>query len=70
MGITYVVEDLVRYELASGALVRVLPQHEGPAYPMHLIYPANRHLPQRVRVFIDWVRGLFHERLGTSPGES
>lgn len=69
LGIVYVVEDLVRDELATGALVRVLPQHEGPAYPMHLIYPASRHLPQRVRVFIDWVRDLFHDRLAGPPGE-
>lgn len=69
MGITYVVEDLVRDELASGSLVRVLPQHEGAAYPMHIVYPANRHLPQRVRVFIDWVRELFRERLAPASGK-
>lgn len=65
-GIIRIVEDLVRDDLASGALVQVLREHEGDAYPMHVIYPANRHLPQRVRVFIDWIRALFARRLSSS----
>jgi len=69
-GIIRIVEDLVRDDLASGALVQVLRQHQGDAYPMHVIYPANRHLPQPVRVFIDWIRALFARRLSGASAES
>ncbi len=27
--------------------------------PVHVLYPANRHLSTKVRVFIDWVAELF-----------
>jgi len=45
----------VQKELASGELVELLPQHGGCCRPFILLYPQNRHLPQRVRAFIDFV---------------
>jgi DNA-binding transcriptional LysR family regulator len=29
--------------------------------PVTLLYPHRRHLPRRVRVFMDWLAGLFTE---------
>ena len=46
-----VVED----DLARGTLKELLPQHAGTSRPFSIIYPANRHLPLRVRVFIDYL---------------
>ena len=39
--------------LASGELVEVLAAHGGRSRPFSVLYPHGRHLPLRVRVFID-----------------
>jgi len=41
-------------DLAAGHLVRVLPHAEPPPAPVHLLVPAGRHRPARVRVFLDF----------------
>lgn len=41
--------------LADGSLTEVLTQHRGRSRPYTLLYPLNRHLPLRVRVFIDFL---------------
>jgi DNA-binding transcriptional LysR family regulator len=45
----------VEQDLAAGRLVRVLPNHAVPPAPASVLYPRNRQLSPRVRVFIDWV---------------
>lgn len=47
----YAIED----RLADGSLVEVLPETPPSPTPVHLLYPRNRQLSLRVRVFIDWV---------------
>lgn len=46
----YQLEDYIR----SGALVRVLPDHDGDPRPAHIVYPRQGLLPLKVRTFIDW----------------
>lgn len=41
--------------LRSGELVEVLQAHGGRTRPFSLLYPQNRHIPQRVRVFIHFL---------------
>lgn len=41
--------------LKSGALVEILKPWRPQAYPFHVVYPHNRHVTQRLRVFIDWL---------------
>ncbi|HEX7803701.1 MAG TPA: LysR family transcriptional regulator [Pseudoxanthomonas sp.] len=48
-------------DLARGTLVEVLPQHPPSPSPVSLLYPRNRQLSPRVRVFIDWVVETFAE---------
>ncbi len=50
---------LVREHLASGALQAVLPDWEVPPLALHVVYPPNRHLSTRLRIFVDWVAALF-----------
>jgi len=45
----------VQDALASGELVEVLAEYGGTSRPFTLIYPQSRHMPQRVRVFIDFL---------------
>lgn len=45
----------VQQDLDSGALKEVLAGYGGTTRPFMLIYPHARHLPSRVRVFIDYL---------------
>jgi LysR family transcriptional regulator for bpeEF and oprC len=45
--------------LASGELVRVLPEWSRPGIPLHVVYPPNRHLSAKTRAFVDWAADLF-----------
>ena len=45
--------------LKRGELVQVLTEWSRPPAPIHVVYPPNRHLSARVRVFVDWVAELF-----------
>ena len=46
-------------DLASGALVHVLPDFPLTETPVSLLYPRNRQLSPRVRVFNDWLVKVF-----------
>ena len=50
-------------ELAAGNLRRILSDFEAEPHGIHAIYPHSRHLPLKVRVFIDF----FVERFGDHP---
>lgn len=45
----------IEQDIAQGRLVRVLPDYPLPPGPVSVLYPRNRQLSPRVRVFIDWV---------------
>ncbi len=49
-------------DLARGTLVRVLPEFPPPSVPVSLLYPPNRQLSPRVRIFLDWAAGEFGKR--------
>jgi LysR family transcriptional regulator for bpeEF and oprC len=49
----------VREYIDSGALVAILPEWQPAPYPFYVVYPPNRHLSNRLRVFIDWIAGRF-----------
>ena len=54
--------------LAQGVLCELLPAQRPPLLPLSVLYPPNRQLPARVRVFIDWLLALFARPDG--PGRS
>jgi LysR family transcriptional regulator for bpeEF and oprC len=59
-GIVCVLEMIVSQQLASGELVPVLDDVRTTLQvPISVIYPQNRHLSPKVRVFVDFVAGLF-----------
>lgn len=55
----------VHEALKDGRLVAILQDWETPTIPVHVLYPPNRYLSAKIRVFIDWVVALFerHEDL-------
>ncbi|MFS2177030.1 LysR family transcriptional regulator [Rhizobium pisi] len=46
-------------DLAEGTLVPVLPDFPPTQTPVSLLYPRNRQLSPRVRVFVDWLVKVF-----------
>jgi len=48
---------IVEEDLRAGTLVEVLHQFSGRSRPMTLLYPQNRHVPLRVRSFVDFLVG-------------
>ncbi|MES2299202.1 MAG: LysR family transcriptional regulator [Pseudomonadota bacterium] len=45
--------------LASGQLELLLEDWTSTPLPLHLVYPQNRHLSAKVRVFVEWIAELF-----------
>ncbi len=46
---------VVKHDLESGALVEVLRRYGGRSRPFSVLYPAARHMPLRMRLFIDFL---------------
>lgn len=54
--------------LARGDLVRVLPEWRTEPIALYVVYPPNRHLSNKVRVFVDWlVRLVTNRQLNLPP---
>lgn len=63
LGIVQVPMMGVRPLLARGDLVQVLPHFNPSPMPVTWLYAHRRHLPKRVRVFMDWVAELLEPHL-------
>lgn len=55
LGLAQAPRSRFKDDLASGALVEVLSEFTPPETPISVLYPSNRYLSQRVRVFVDWL---------------
>lgn len=63
LGVARVPLFVVAQELASGALVRVLPRWALPEHGMYVVTTAREYQPRKTRAFIDF----FRARLGARP---
>ena len=54
---------------AAGTLQVVLPEWSAGAWPLYVVYPPNRHVSAKVRVFIDWAAELLARTLGAPPAQ-
>jgi len=52
----------VASQLARGTLRVVLEDFEPPARPLSLVYPHARFLPNRTRLFLDWMKRALSDR--------
>jgi DNA-binding transcriptional LysR family regulator len=59
LGIIQTFPFLVRSDLEQGLLVPILVDWAPARYPFHVVYPPNRKLSNRVRVFIEWLVTIF-----------
>ncbi|MBO1325701.1 LysR family transcriptional regulator [Acetobacter sp. TBRC 12305] len=56
-------------DLANGTLIEVLPDFLPTPTPLSVLYPSNRQLSARVRVFVDWLVDLIGPRLQSGAPE-
>ncbi|MBF3104622.1 LysR substrate-binding domain-containing protein, partial [Staphylococcus aureus] len=56
LGIAVLPDWLVQADLRCGALQRLLADHGFPLQGVHAVYPPTRHLPSKVRAFIDFLK--------------
>lgn len=59
LGLVQVPRYRIETELATGLLQEVLPDLPPPTFPVSVLYPRQRQLSARVRVFADWLVGCF-----------
>jgi len=54
-GLVQTMRLMVQDDLDAGRLVQVLKEYGGASRPFSLLYPAQRHMPRRVRVLVDFL---------------
>ncbi|WMJ70451.1 LysR family transcriptional regulator [Stenotrophomonas sp. 24(2023)] len=59
LGIVQMARFLMAAMIDDGRLLPVLEDWTNEPLPIHVVYPQNRHLPAKVRVFVDWAAALF-----------
>ena len=63
LGVARLPESVVRGDLKSGALVRVLPAWRSPQGIVHIVFPTRRGMLPAVRAFIDFLAERLPEML-------
>ncbi len=58
MGIAQFPRYVIADALERGEMLELLPDTPPPALPMTVLYPQQRQMPLRLRVFIDWMVAL------------
>ncbi|MNG14024.1 LysR substrate binding domain protein [compost metagenome] len=61
IGIIQVPRYRVANQIAEGLLRVILPGYPPPPMLVSVLYPHNRHMSPRVRVFVDWLGERFAE---------
>jgi LysR family transcriptional regulator for bpeEF and oprC len=64
LGIAQIPAFVLKDAMDRGVLQLVLGDWLAEPAPLHMVYPENRHLSRKVRVFVDWVAELFAEHDG------
>jgi DNA-binding transcriptional LysR family regulator len=57
LGLTCILSYQAEPHAAAGLLQTVLVEYEPPPAPIHIVHPAGRHLPAKVRLFLDHIAG-------------
>jgi LysR family transcriptional regulator for bpeEF and oprC len=67
MGIIQVPAFMAFEQIRDGKLVRIFEDWQVDSGELFVVYPPNRHLSAKVRVFVDWVAELFATHECTRP---
>lgn len=63
LGVVQTLSFTIKDAIKQATLIEVLPDWRPTPYPFHVMYPENRKLSNRVRIFIDWVTDISREAL-------
>lgn len=55
LGIAQMTRQRIAEGLKAGRLREILPAHPPPSLPITVLYPQQRQMPARLRVFVDWL---------------
>ena len=61
-GYSLLPDFVVAQDISENRLVRLLPDHEPVEQPILAFYAQRRHIPQKIRVFVDFLIQAFGER--------
>ena len=64
LGLTCVRSYQVEPHAAAGRLQTVLAEYEPPPAPIHIVHPEGRHLPAKVRLFLDHAASALRAKFG------
>ena len=64
LGVAQIPAFVLKEAMERGSLELVLGDWFPEPAPLHVVYPENRHLSSKIRVFVDWVAELFSEHDG------
>ncbi|MFM9434190.1 LysR family transcriptional regulator, regulator for bpeEF and oprC [Janthinobacterium sp. CG_23.3] len=64
LGVMQMLNFTAQPYLDDGRLELLLPDWSSDPLPVHVVYPQNRHLSAKVRVFVEWVAELFSNHPG------
>lgn len=70
LGIVQATRYTIEQYLADGRLDLILTDWQTDPLPVHVVYPQNRHLSAKVRVFVEWVAELFDQLPGLQMKKS
>jgi DNA-binding transcriptional LysR family regulator len=68
LGIGLMPRQIVMPALASGQLVRVLPQYQLHSGALYLVHPKSQHLPRRVRLLRDFLHQQIRDEFAMCAG--
>lgn len=63
LGIVQTFAHAANAALQDGSLAEILKKWRPPLYPFHVVYPQNRYVTHRLRVFVDWLPEFFPARV-------
>lgn len=64
LGIAQIPAFVLKESIEQGRLEPVLGEWISEPMPLSVVYPQNRHLSNKVRVFVDWIAALFADHDG------
>src|SRR6267378_5989383 len=64
LGIAQIPAFVLKEAMERGSLELVLGDWFPEPVPLNIVYPENRHLSSKIRVFVDWIADLFGEHDG------
>jgi DNA-binding transcriptional LysR family regulator len=59
LGVIQAPTFMIRHHIENGSLRPILTNWTTAAMPLHVVYPPNRHLSTKLRIFVDWIADIF-----------